>query len=188
MLSAEATYPHKFWTGDHKDGYDIALLKLKDKTKLPLPSIDIQGGDFKNRSVFTALGWGKDEDGLLPDTLQVAEMEHVDLESCKEVYSNQVMNHTICAGFDQNACEGTCLYALLDHSNSMALGDSGGPLIIRNAPGRNAAAGDPRIDQVIGITSAGPKDCADGSPTLYISIGSVWDWVLETIGESPSVR
>ena len=75
----------------------------------------------------------------------------------------------------------------LCHASS-AEGDSGGPLLIPNRFGGRIAAGNPEFDQVVGITSTGPKDCTDTSPTIYTSIGAFWEWILEKIGEGPEVN
>ena len=62
-------------------------------------------------------------------------------------------------------------------------GDSGGPLLIPNKFGVYTAAGNPVLDLLVGVTSMGSKNCADGSPAIYTSIGAFWDWILKAIGE-----
>ena len=107
-MSVAASFLHESWTGDHKDGFDIAMLRLNEKADLPLPSVDEQGGDFKSGRLFTGVGWGKDTDGNLQKSLQVSDdMLYRDLDDCRQYYINKISSHTICAGsLGRNACDG----------------------------------------------------------------------------------
>ena len=110
MFSGEASYWHESWAGDVKDGYDIALVKLDRNANLTLPSIDIQGGEFREGKLFTALGWGQDETGNHPNSLQIADsLIYVNHRHCEGFLQDAVKKHSICAGFsgeNENTCEG----------------------------------------------------------------------------------
>ena len=55
--------------------------------------------------------------------------------------------------------------------------------MISNKPKGDVAAGNPELDMIVGVTSMGSKNCVDGSPSIYTSIGAFWDWILKEIGE-----
>ena len=107
------------WTGDVRDGYDIAVVKLNKEANLMVPTTDTQGGEFRAGKLFTALGWGLDETGKNPTSLQMADsLVYVNHRKCKELLGDAVKNHSICAGFsdeNENTCKGfvfdTLLYA-----------------------------------------------------------------------------
>ena len=90
------------------DGYDIALIKLNKKANLTLPSIDIQGGEFRSGKLFTALGWGLNETGKNPNTLQMAaNLVYVKRDNCEDFLGDAVKKFSICAGFsNENTCKG----------------------------------------------------------------------------------
>ena len=60
--------------------------------------------------------------------------------------------------------------------------------MIPDRPGSSIAAGNPEFDLVVGVTSTGPEDCTDTSPTIYTSIGAFWEWIQYKIGEVPEVN
>ena len=55
--------------------------------------------------------------------------------------------------------------------------------MIPNSFGVYTAAGNPEFDLLVGVTSMGSKNCSDGSPSIYTSIGAFWDWILKEIGK-----
>lgn len=72
-------------------------------------------------------------------------------------------------------------------------GDSGGPLIIPDAPDRSISSGSSKFDTLVALTSFGVEPCrGGGSPGGYTLVGPFRDWidsVIASIGESePSVR
>ena len=93
------------------DGYDIAIVKLNKEANLTLPSIDKQEGGFRTGKLFTALGWGLNETGKTPNSLQIAEsLVYVKHHSCSDFLGDAVKNHSICAGFsNENTCKGLML-------------------------------------------------------------------------------
>ena len=91
-----------------EDGYDIAVVKLNKAANVTLPSIDIQRGEFRSGKLFTALGWGVNETGKTPNSLQIAEnLVYVKNDYCKDFLGDAVKNHSVCAGFaNDNTCKG----------------------------------------------------------------------------------
>ena len=192
MFSGEESHWHESWTGDVEDGYDIAVVKLNKEANLVLPSIDTQGGVFRSTKLFTALGWGLNENGSYPNSLQIADsLVYVTHNICKESMGDAVKNHSICAGFseeNESTCKGSISASSTVCQAFFVEGDSGGPLLIPNRFGVYTAAGNPEFDLLVGVTSMGPKYCNDTSPSIYTSIGAFWDWILEKIGEGSEVN
>ena len=162
---------------------------MNKEAKITLPSIDIQGGQFTDGELFTALGWGLDKTGGYPNSLQMADrLVYVKHDQCKGFLGDAVKKHSICAGFgNQNACKGVMLVSGTFCQAFSAEGDSGGPLLIPNRFRGNTAAGNPELDLIVGITSLGFENCNDASPSIYTSIGAFWDWIREKIDEDPKV-
>ena len=108
MFSGEVSHWPDSWTGNVEDGSDIAVVRLNKETNLTLPSIDIQGGEYRSGKLFTALGWGLNETGRHSNTLQMAtNLVYVKNHDCKEFLGGAVKKHSICAGFsNENTCEG----------------------------------------------------------------------------------
>ena len=190
MFSGQESHWPESWTGNVEDGYDIAVVKLDKEANLALPSLDTQGGDFRSGKLFTALGWGVNETGRSPNSLQIAaNLVYVTNHYCKEFLGDAVKEHSICAGFaNENTCKGLVFLRITFRQASSVEGDSGGPLLIPDRLGGSIAAGNPEFDLVVGVTSTGSEDCTDQSPTIYTSIGAFWDWIQETIGEDPEVN
>ena len=74
-----------------------------------------------------------------------------------------------------------------------SVGDSGGPLLLLDAPYGNMEDGKPRLDMVVGITSFGyAKDgtdpCSGNEPAVYMSVDYFLDWIEGVIDCHPDVR
>ena len=112
VFSGEESHWHKSWTGNVEDGYDIALVKLHKEANLTLPSIDKQGGEFRSGKLFAALGWGVNETGKNPNSLQMAgNLVYVKNRDCRVFLGSAVKKHSICAGFsNENTCKGIMLH------------------------------------------------------------------------------
>ena len=191
MFSGEESYWPESWTGDVNDGYDIAVVRLNEKANLTVPSIDSQEGEFPVGKLFTALGWGLDKDGEHPNSLQMADkLLYTEHEECEELFEVDIKEHSICAGrLTENTCKGVILVSITLCQASSVEGDSGGPLLIPNRFGGSIAAGNPKFDLVVGVTSMGSKDCKDTRlPSIYTSIGAFWDWIQEKIDEDLEVK
>ena len=108
MFSGEESFWPESWTADVNDGYDIAVVRLNKEANVTLPSIDTQGGKFPGGKLFTALGWGLNETGRLPNSLQMAEnLLYVKHGECEELLEVAIKKHSICAGLMRdNTCKG----------------------------------------------------------------------------------
>ena len=65
------------------------------------------------------------------------------------------------------------------------IGDSGGPLMLADAPKDRIAAGKAKKDMIIGITSCGYADdksqeCSGFEPGIYTRIDHFLDWIEDT--------
>ena len=114
MFSGEESYWPESWTGNEKDGYDIAVVRLNKEANLTLPSIDSQLGEFPGGKTFTALGWGLNESRQQPNSLQMADnLLYVKHRECEEFLEVEVKNHSICAGLlSEDICEGLMLVSI----------------------------------------------------------------------------
>ena len=173
-----------------EDGYDIAVVKLNKEANHTLPSIDTQGGEFPSGKFFTSLGWGEDKTGEYPNALQIAEtLVYVSHHQCKDFLSDVIQKHMICAGFsNESVCRGIILVNTTFLPRFLCEGDSGNPLLIPNQFGGSIATGNAKLDLFVGVTSMGPSNCTEPTPSVFTGIGAFWDWIQETIGEKPKVN
>lgn len=109
----------------------------------------------------TVIGWGSvDTKGeFLSNVVQEVDLNYLFKWECLKEGIRTVTENMICA-FDQdldNVKEDSCY------------GDSGGPLIIKNANG---------IDLQVGIVSYGTEICAE-HPGIYTRLSRVYDWVRQ---------
>ncbi|CAD7698751.1 unnamed protein product [Ostreobium quekettii] len=169
MLARE-TIVHSNYTGDVRDGNDIALIHLPTPSRhifagLPQSSEELQG--FES---FKVIGWGRLDDGSLPQTLQEAPIDFVRNNFCatetEVTWGDVIIDSMVCAfAFGgEEVCEG----------------DSGGPLIKLFAPDGNASAGSPNLDIISGITSFGEVSEACGKPvrpSVFTRVASYRVWI-----------
>ncbi|GCC22886.1 transmembrane protease serine 11D-like isoform X1 [Chiloscyllium punctatum] len=144
--------------------YDIAVLKLSSPLifeaniqPICLPSSDhvFNAGDS-----CTITGWGTLEfEGSLPQILQKANVDIIDDNTCKNIYS-QVTERMLCAGF-------------LTGGVDSCQGDSGGPLACMQPDGKWFLAG---------IVSFGFQCARPGFPGVYARVTALRDWVQEQTG------
>ncbi|XP_060696330.1 transmembrane protease serine 9-like isoform X1 [Hemiscyllium ocellatum] len=144
--------------------YDIAVLKLSSPLifeaniqPICLPSSDrvFNAGDS-----CTITGWGALEfEGSLPRILQKANVDIIDDNTCKNIYS-QFTERMLCAGF-------------LSGGVDSCQGDSGGPLACMQPDGKWFLAG---------IVSFGFQCARPGFPGVYARVTALRDWVQEQTG------
>ena len=184
----ESHWPES-WTGDVHDGYDIAVVKLNREANLTLPSINTQRRKLHAGKLFTAVNWGPEETRDQRNSVQMTDsLVYVKHNYCKGFLGDAVRKHSICAGLLSDACRGLIFVSIALCQTFFAEGDSGGPLLIANVSKGSLATGHPAFDQLVGVTSMRSKNCSDGSPSIYTSIGAFWDWILWKIGEGPEVN
>lgn len=101
-------------------------------------------------------GWGRDADGMVPDTLQYIETKLIDQEKCKE-YIKNLNDGEICT--------------INDAGKSACIGDQGGPLLLN----------DEGVAAILSFTIS-PQcgiDFPDGYQTLYRYL----DWIDSTTAQ-----
>lgn len=157
-------------------GYDIALLKLNQKSNIHPVALPDPGADISRNLV--ALGWGRQEDGSKPkDLKQATELSVIRNSICDEdedAWPNiDILDSMLCAtgeGSGQDACEG----------------DSGGPLLEAHAPLAEIADGDPALDICVALTSFGPEEQECGfttRPGVYTRLSSFYEWISGFVDE-----
>ena len=141
---------------------DLALLKLEKPVHfsrhirpvcLPINNIDT----FE-KQIGVAAGWGKMENGDLPETLRYVELNIVPNISCVAnlgVVSIEITDKMICTFKGPTGRETTCT------------GDSGGPLMVRRS-GRFV---------LVGATSFSLVDCQSPFPNVFSRISAFLDWI-----------
>ncbi|GMH36738.1 hypothetical protein BSKO_04611 [Bryopsis sp. KO-2023] len=176
VIKSVNVFIHEGWTGNAKDGNDIALLLLETeatKTYLRLPHSTHEPGISQ---IVMGVGWGRtSKHGSLPAVLQLADkLEYVRNSNCQNVW-DQVKESMLCA-----------------HANSQTpcQGDSGGPLVIPDTEGR-FENGNPGFDLLVGLVSFGPDDCGESQkgkikPGVFTRISFFRGWIDEKMGSTGS--
>ncbi len=151
------------WTLDS----DIALLKLE--TDIDLPPVKLHlSDDIPDGTEAVTMGWGiigyetrPDLPGWKnPDILQELPLKIVADNECRNIYPDELTDNMICASADNG--KGSCI------------GDSGGPLIVKQ-----------NGEWVLtGITSWGTDEgCATpGYPDVFTRVSKFKDFIYEHVG------
>ncbi|XP_020812653.1 lectizyme [Drosophila serrata] len=148
--------------------YDIGLIKLDKPFDLnvvardgsnPVGVISLPSLNYNAAGPGTLYGWGRDNSGYLPNTLNKLDLNIIEYDQCKAELpaSAPVAESNVCS-FTAKTADGACN------------GDSGGPLV------RNDGRG---VEQV-GIVSWGYTPCATTQyPSVYTRISSYLEWIEE---------
>ena len=68
-------------------------------------------------------------------------------------------------------------------------GDSGGPLILADAPANQLEQGSPENDELVGIVSFGRENCGvAGFAGVYTRVSSFHEWIKMSIEQSTSME
>ncbi|XP_069732435.1 transmembrane protease serine 4 isoform X1 [Phaenicophaeus curvirostris] len=163
-LAVEKVFLADVMPASPKDN-DIALVKLRSPLRVSdsskpicLPYFD---EELEPGTSLWVIGWGYTQEhvavfhtGKLSETLQQAEVELIDKESCNlAAYHGEVTEKMLCAGLPQGGVD-TCQ------------GDSGGPLLY---------AGEHW--QVVGIVSWGQGCGTPSTPGVYTSVRAYLNWI-----------
>ena len=120
--------------------------------------LPINNIDTFEKQIGVAAGWGKMENGDLPETLRYVELNIVPNISCVAnlgVVSIEITDKMICTFKGPTGRETTCT------------GDSGGPLMVRRS-GRFV---------LVGATSFSLVDCQSPFPNVFSRISAFLDWI-----------
>ncbi|XP_064095521.1 clotting factor B-like isoform X2 [Macrobrachium nipponense] len=166
---------------------DIALLELTEDVtwnRLVLPVClpdekedghesrdDLDSDPLVGRPV-TVAGWGLTDEvkegGELADTLQKVELEVLSLTKCREWIEELLGRYyplretQLCAGLEEGL-------------KDSCTGDSGGPLLLKNAENQRVA---------IGVVSTGFGCGRPRQPGVYTRVSKFLEWIIDTIKES----
>lgn len=144
---------------------DIALIKLATPTQQPIIHL---AGEFSDLTgvgtMATVVGWGQqiyNNNNSYPDRLQQTTLPIISNELCNQVFTGDVINSMLCAGFSTgqtDACNG----------------DSGGPLMVETKTGW----------QQVGIVSWGEECAQPDYYGVYTRVSAFQDFISDTICSS----
>ncbi|CAD7699406.1 unnamed protein product [Ostreobium quekettii] len=168
MLPSD-TIIHEDWTGELKDGNDIALLRLKTASRHIPGGLATAIHSLLGAEQLLALGWGKQENGTTGDRKQLQQATSIDYLQNKFCNSSEAWNGLI---------QSTMLCAFSFNGEDVCKGDSGGPLLQADAPGLDASRGEPGLDIVVGIASFGELTCGESrNPDVFTRLSSFRPWI-----------
>ncbi|XP_055534239.1 trypsin II-P29-like [Wyeomyia smithii] len=158
VFRIELVIPHPDYTPSNSYVNDIALCKLASPLEfsesvqpvtLPKPCYEVDESDPK----VTLIGWGLNDDGVVPPTLQKVDYYAVPNEQCNEIHSSTIYPSQICAA-EPGGGKGQCS------------GDSGGPLLHDNVQ--------------VGIVSWSIKPCTIAPyPGVLTKVSHFIDFIYE---------
>ncbi|XP_042863533.1 chymotrypsin-like protease CTRL-1 [Penaeus japonicus] len=164
-VRARRLWPHENYNQGTSRDNDIGLIELEqdvvfDRVEIAPACPPESGRSYENVDAVIS-GWGLDENGLLPNILQRAEIKTIPTSTCRAQYSNDAITaNMICAGA---AGRDSCL------------SDSGGPLMTYNGFSW----------VLIGLSSFGPVPCGDPSRFgVYTRVGNYIPWIINKIGNA----
>ncbi|CAD7702345.1 unnamed protein product, partial [Ostreobium quekettii] len=161
---------HPNWTGDVADGNDLALIKLPESSEMQHVQILNMSDSLHPGTLLVAVGWGDQGRETSPYShfQQADDMVFLEQNLCRQMWAPDVFisDTVICTVGDQSVC----------------IGDSGGPLLLADAPDGNVAAGVPNKDSLVGIISFGNgSKCEMGKSVVYSRVSSFHDWIKSII-------
>lgn len=151
--------------------YDIAIIRLPEKlvfseTIRPvcLPTRKYLAETFEKRAV-TVSGWGITADrGKVSPVLQKTNVTVLNNGECRQVFRDILTGNNICVKTTP--------------TNSPCRGDSGGPLMIREAEDTS----DPYYT-IVGIVSFGTHTCERGYPVAFTRVTAFLDYITTITGK-----
>ncbi|GMH36908.1 hypothetical protein BSKO_04781 [Bryopsis sp. KO-2023] len=168
IIRAVDVYIHEMFTGIVGDGFDVALLFLKNPSTKQPATLAHSVQDLGEGQLLATVGWGRTSPGgSFAAVLQLADrMSYISNKMCQRLWPN--LKDTMLCSFSRS--QATCQ------------GDSGGPLLILDTNrGDDITAGTPEFDLVVGIVSFGPVGCDSTQPDVFTRVSSFRQWIDEKI-------
>ncbi|MDR6976873.1 hypothetical protein J2X68_003566 [Streptomyces sp. 3330] len=140
---------------------DIAVLTLPNPVKAtPIKmTTNTDSASYATGTKATLYGWGRTSSATqdISETLKTAELPIQSNTTCSAYYGAEYLKgHMICAGTPATGSD--------TGTTTACNGDSGGPLIVKNAAGEN---------RIVGVVSWGVKDCvASGAYSVFSKVST----------------
>lgn len=139
---------------------DVSVAKLVEPVKFfseinAIALID-DGIEFDGGERALLSGWGLNNDGVIPSTLQWAELEIFSMKECRKRHGSIISDTMLCAGVPEGG-KGQCS------------GDSGSPLVVNG--------------KQVGVVSWSIKPCAVYPfPGVYAKVSALRGWIRTVTG------
>jgi surface protein len=151
--------------------YDFKLLRVSgfsDADPIVLDNPDDNNGYTNTHELLKIMGWGKtgvDEESSV-DLLDV-DVNVQDFQTCKQAYND----------YDDTNLDETIMFCAGKSSGgkyrTTCRGDSGGPIVKRDATG---------TDVLVGLVSFGADECGNSNhPTVFAKVSGVYEWLVDSI-------
>lgn len=157
--SAERRLVDRMVTAPGGSDNDVALLRLEARSRVTPAAVASGVDDHRTMGGTPAriVGWGdRDEAGAVPDRKLEGDVDVLGTDACYDAFDS-LFSHT------SMLCGGGLV-------NDVCFGDSGGPLLVRDAQWR-----------VIGVTSFG-KTCSPDDPSVYMRVSQFRSWIEDVTG------
>ncbi|XP_065357205.1 lectizyme-like [Calliphora vicina] len=127
----------------------------------PVAKINLPSGKYEQTGNGKLYGWGRNNAGVLPNTLQTLDADIIGYTQCKAALpSSAPIDPVNICSYTAGTTDGACN------------GDSGGPLVRWTAAGA----------EIVGIVSWGYTPCATSKyPSVYTMTSAYNDWIQNTI-------
>lgn len=173
--SARQLFRHpKFQASDKVAGFDVALIELEkpieSSTNFCAVALNSDTDGPSPKTFVRATGYGSVSEawiGGASRNLHRVDLPVISTADCISALGGDAVDLSgqvhLCAGHTDSACDGdTCL------------GDSGGPVVVRNEDGFVQVA----------MTTGGIGCARGGVPGVYTRIGGVLEWIETVVGEN----
>eukprot|EP01083_Nonionella_stella_P070335 188126_1 len=195
IASFDMIHIHPNWNTDFVEaGFDIALIVVDDGQTLPMnftipniPRANLRASESccNNREVFTALGYGDNEDaaegGGPTDTLEQTTMQYYSSDTCNELLWTALGHSLPVPGFVENIPNNQV--CTMGDNTDICTGDSGGPLFRIN-DGTVEIVG--IASYVMSMDDNGFDRCNSLQPTpsFFTSVAHYVDWIRYVIPDA----
>jgi secreted trypsin-like serine protease len=166
--SVDNKYVHPNY-GNSQFNNDVALLHLSTPAAFSdrVKPIRLAGSDPAVGALSFVTGWGRDENGDIPDHLLEARLPTVATADCQAQFTGvTVTPQMLCIGYPDGGVPGY---------QGVCGGDSGGPLVVPSASGSGW--------EQIGVVSWGRTFC--NSYGVFARVSALRSWIVGIAGEAP---